>query len=498
MARAIVHGEPHAEGGAVTSEEGMPGTLANASNIEWFERFQAGDLVAFDEFVRQHFSRVAWDATAHVGDAERGARVATRVVAAAWEQRDRFASIYDLDRWLDATVHVESVREERRSSAELRWTPTSPPPAVPEPAAATAAEPAPTPPSSREAEVAPEPSPVPPSHRHTRPVLRSARYIAGEPRATPTSSAVSSAVSYFNRLPLPRALQFAVGTGVLLIAVVLWRTNSSSSASPSSALADTTGSRLVSATARSVVPLSDGTAVDLAPGATIRIPRAFGGAMRAVILDGGAALQVPAIKGTTFAAKAGSAMITTTAARFAVDGRDQETLLRVDDGSVTVAVDTVTKEVKAGEALRISGKTTTVASAADIDAVLAWTTGRLALKAMPLKALLPIIKQWYALDVKASGPMLEKSIAFTASLGAVSAALEALAKSGVPVKLDNGQFVAGDGPAAPVKSARGVASAPSSQRQHVPPPRATARAPKSSLPDINIELPTLRKLPGAP
>ncbi|HWZ58338.1 MAG TPA: FecR domain-containing protein [Gemmatimonadaceae bacterium] len=171
---------------------------------------------------------------------------------------------------------------------------------------------------------------------------------------------------------------------------------------------------------RATLTLADGTAITIAPGSRLEVAADFGRERRDVRLDGEAYFAVAHDAARPFTVFAGT-----------VTARDVGTAYVVrhytDDGAVRVAVREGRVDMsgagllRAGDiASRSADGAMRVEHGADTDAMVSWTTGRLAYHDTPLADVRGDLRRWYGIDV-AVRRAASDTVRFTGSLAGLPA-----------------------------------------------------------------------------
>lgn len=164
---------------------------------------------------------------------------------------------------------------------------------------------------------------------------------------------------------------------------------------------------------RATLRLADGTRVVLAPASTLRYANDFGVGGREVALDGEAYFDVVHDETRPFLVRAGNAVAEDRGTRFVVRAYGAQRHVDVAVASGVVALRS--SRAAAGEASVLTrgqlGRLTAdgravVTAAADIDAYVGWTQGRLVFHDTPLAEAAEELSRWYDVDVRLASPAL--------------------------------------------------------------------------------------------
>jgi ferric-dicitrate binding protein FerR (iron transport regulator) len=233
------------------------------------------------------------------------------------------------------------------------------------------------------------------------------------------------------RRPWAAPVAIAAVLGAFAVGGMRWMDRSSDATRAVSALAASEARvRTTRPGERATLELLDGTRAALGGSATLRIPRLYGPALRAVALDGSASFVVAPGSERPFHVQTPQAMLVATGTAFdvrafAADGR---TLVRVREGTVRVTAGDGTRSLAAGEALdvRPDGTMRPLAAAAAREAF-AWQEGRLAVTNRPLREALVEVERWFGLTLHVRDrALLDRPVTLDVPFGATRALLGAL------------------------------------------------------------------------
>lgn len=175
------------------------------------------------------------------------------------------------------------------------------------------------------------------------------------------------------------------------------------------------------------IKLADGTQVHMNVGSVLEVPRDFGAGSRSVRLTGQAAFNVTQKSGTPFVVAAPGAQVTVLGTEFVVRGYTPDVKVTVKSGRVSVGICTSngreTRPTSMCPALKNMTTLSPNESAsvdpegnvlathdADLEAEMAFTSGRLLLGSRPLVDLIPDLNRWYDADIRLSDDTLDSFV----------------------------------------------------------------------------------------
>ena len=229
-------------------------------------------------------------------------------------------------------------------------------------------------------------------------------------------------------VPLAASVAIAVG-GTLLMKYPAWRRSADAPAAAPLRVAQTVRG------GRQELRLADGTHIVLGPASTLRYPADFGTGPREVELTGEAYFEVTHDAAHPFRVRAGRAQAEDIGTAFGVRAYPEDSVVRVTvkEGSVSLGATTPGATARAvlipGQLGTLAnGKSAAVVTRVNVDASLAWMTGRLAFDETPLSEVLVQLGRWYDAPFRLADPSLA-SRTLTASFSTESLAdvLSALA-----------------------------------------------------------------------
>jgi ferric-dicitrate binding protein FerR (iron transport regulator) len=410
----------------------MATTFSSESDV--LAALRAGDEHALEQLFRDHYAALTAEAAGELENPSVAPVVVERAFLHAWDERTRFDSAPALESFLHDEVHEGAVRERQRRSALHHIAERSGAHHAHHAKHATAPAPRAT---------------VDESWAHLIAALHSAPPTvdagAAERRAQmyrhEAAEHVQSVTKHGNAL----VAWGLVAGGAIAVAGMMWVLNrTGAEVATTNALASPKARATTSAPGqRGLVTLLDGTRVTIGPESKLVVPEEFPKSPRAVQLEGTASFAVAAGQDKPFEVRAGKASLTTTAtsavtSEFAVSAfpEDSVVTLRVHDGSVTVTTPTESRTVPAGGALAITRDGAMREPTREAaDEALGWTDEHLTIANRPLREVLPLLRRWYALDVKApDASLLDRRVSMTAALGTprnAITAIESTAANGV-------------------------------------------------------------------
>jgi ferric-dicitrate binding protein FerR (iron transport regulator) len=230
-----------------------------------------------------------------------------------------------------------------------------------------------------------------------------------------------------------------VGLGALALVAILaigyWIDHAGEDSSTASAV-NAPDARIVSAAPAQIglVTLDDGSTVRLAPDSKLSIPSNFGPKVRAVKLQGAGSFTIAKGVDREFRVYAGDAIVAATGTAFTVRhyAEDSTVTVVVTEGAVEVRGAKNARSLSAGSALVVAGKDVEARAASpdERDAADGWRTGILSITNRQLRDVLPQLKRWYNLDVKAlDTSTLARTVTLRASLDSSRQAIRGVEKS---------------------------------------------------------------------
>jgi transmembrane sensor len=235
-----------------------------------------------------------------------------------------------------------------------------------------------------------------------------------------------------------RSVWLVLGIGAVALAAVIaigYLVDRAGADDSASSAVNASDARVVSSLAAQVgiVTLDDGTKVRLAPDSKLFIPKAFGGKLRAVKLEGAAAFDVAKGRDRDFRVLAGNSMIVAKGTAFTVRDypADSAVTVVVTEGAVEVRQGKTVSPLQANSALVMRANAAPrIASAEERDAADAWRTGTLAITNLPLRDVLPQLSRWYGLYVTVvDTTLLARTVTLRASIDSSHQAIRAIEQS---------------------------------------------------------------------
>lgn len=160
---------------------------------------------------------------------------------------------------------------------------------------------------------------------------------------------------------------------------------------------------------RARVILKDGTVVMLGPATNIRYLESFGKAGRDIELDGEALFTVVRSEGLPFTVNTAGTATRVLGTVFSVRkyASDAAVLVVVAEGKVSASSTVLTT----GDAAYISSTAQPIVQrGADVASELAWTTGNVRIRAMPLHQVIPELERWYNLEILADSKLMNQRV----------------------------------------------------------------------------------------
>ena len=395
----------------------MPVSLPSIDRAD-FDAFKSGDEMALERVYRKLAPAMSASALDEVGHAGGAARAMEQVMVRAWSHRTEFATPEQLHDLVTEELHESAMREKGRRQALRRFeehegggTQGSHTPATtidvnetwshilkalhPDVAAKAAAQQA-----------------AADASRHG-----AASHIAG----------VGKSMSKTTMAGIAIGLVVVLGGGLYLLQKASESTRVTSALRSKEAIQTST-----KAGQRGSMKLADASNVDLGADATLTIPKGFPEKMRAVMIDGAARFTVTAGRKELLEVHAGNAVILADGATFTLmTNKGEPVTIKVDSGTATVASESAKKVLTAGQAARVMPDGSLVDPTADqVAEATAWASGRLVVSNRTIKDLLPILKRWYNVEVRAEPALLTRRVTMNAALGRTDSVITALEIAG--------------------------------------------------------------------
>ena len=382
-----------------------------------FAAFKAGDEAALERIYRQVAGAMCASALEEVGHAAGAARAVEQVVARAWAHKTDFGTSEQLRDLLAAELHEASVREKGRRKAIRRFEEHEGGGVQGERTSSTTMDQ-----NEIWAHI------VKAIHPDNAALVAAKRAAAEASRhgAAAHIAGVGKRMSVLAMLGIAVAVIAIIGGGLFF----LQRAGEQSAVSTALRSKEAVQTE-TKAGQRGSMKLGDGSNADLGAEAALTVPKGFPDKMRAAQIAGAARFTVASGKKAPFELRAGSAIVKSAGATFTVmANKDEPVTIKVDSGAITVASDTATRQVAAGQAVRVMLDGSIVEPTADqVAEATSWVTGRLVVSNRSIKDLLPILKRWYNVDVRAEVPLLPRMVSLNAALGATDSVITALEKA---------------------------------------------------------------------
>jgi ferric-dicitrate binding protein FerR (iron transport regulator) len=414
----------------------IPATIAP----ELHRSLVQGDREALHRLFDEYAAPLTEAALAEVHAPNAAAHVVEHLFERAWHERRDFSSPEGLHDWLVAETHVMALREAARRASLRRF-------------------------EGHEAGGAHKAAPVTASHEAAASWVRVvARLDAAEAdpaagHALRRESARHGAAEHIKDVGKGVSTKVMVGGVVACFALASVIGYSMDRATEgltvTRALADK-GAHAVGTRAgqRGEAKLDDGTKVEIGADASVIVPKQFNREFRAVKLLGAARFTVAPNPKLPFEVRAGAMSIVATGTTFTVSAYDDApVVVSVQEGTVRVTVNAVTRDVPAGQGLvLLANGQLGVPNVDQRDEATAWADGRLVIANRTLKDALPVLKRWYALDLRPDAGLLDRTFWMSSRLGYADSAVTALEQAARVKQVWAGkQMVLVDNPAAATK-----------------------------------------------
>ena len=407
--------------------------------------FRAGDESTLERLFRERYAALTDEARQQFGETHGPApKVVERAFVRAWEARTRFETPEALESFLHESVHEQVVRERSRIAALHRIDGHG--------ARSVASGPA--------HQRAIEPLPPDEAWKHVHAMLHPA---SAEVRSKALDESRHEAAHHLASIAKKRSLKLPLITGAVIAAGILgalWYVDQNSEVAAISAALSAPDARLVSSGAGQIgtTQLRDGSTAKVGPDTKLTIAAGYGsGTVRAIKLDQGtASFQVrPGLK-EPFAVRVRDVTIFATGTAFDVTAfqREQDIVIRVREGAVSVRADGDPRTVSAGQAVTVSddGEIADV-SGGKLDEAVSWVDGKFAVANRPLREVLPLLTRWYRIELQVrDSSLLTRPVNAAAPLDSSMAAIRSIEKStGLKFDWDNKTMILRD-PATPLPS----------------------------------------------
>jgi transmembrane sensor len=187
---------------------------------------------------------------------------------------------------------------------------------------------------------------------------------------------------------------------------------------------------------RKAVTLMDGTRVTLAPASRIELPADYGKAGREMSLDGEALFEVVHDAAHPFRVRSGQVVTEDIGTRFAIRAWDNEATVQVAvvEGAVGVGAGHdrpllgVGRPLAPGDIATIADTAVAIAHHADVDAAVAFASGKLVFSDEPLHEALVDVARWYGVAVTLSDPAAaDRPVRGSFDAASLSVVLDAIA-----------------------------------------------------------------------
>lgn len=234
------------------------------------------------------------------------------------------------------------------------------------------------------------------------------------------STARHEAAEHVKNLAVERNWKPAVALGavavLILLAGIWWIQKAGADRAVASALAAPDARKYETSFFQQVnVTLDDGTVVRLGPESRLTVPKRFAIGLRSVGIEGIGNFDVKQVGSEPFDVRVGSASILATGTVFVVQKfkDDANALVWVKEGSVQVRVGETVRPVSANTSVTISNDgAISIASAEQVSEATTWTRDTVTIQGKPLRAVLPLLRRWYGLDIKVPNATLLDRQAF--------------------------------------------------------------------------------------
>ncbi len=187
------------------------------------------------------------------------------------------------------------------------------------------------------------------------------------------------------------------------------------------------------------VRLPDGTDVWLNAASSIKYPTAFIGEGRNVEITGEAYFEVKKDKTRPFHVKVNDMDVVVLGTHFNINSYPDEGSVKTTllEGSVEIHKNKIIRKLKPGQQAQSEGSQVQVANDVDLDQIMAWKNGEMALTYGNTQKLMEDISRWYDVDIEYSGKIPEGKFSGSISRNVpLSSILDALNAYGIQTRLE--------------------------------------------------------------
>lgn len=382
--------------------------------------FQHGDEKALEQLFRARFEPLTQQASAALGDEAAAPKVVEGAFVRIWEERGRIDSPEALEAFLFDAVKSGAARERSRRAAAHRMGGHDN-----HHAATTHSSAAAVTLDDAWAHVS--------TALHTPANVHSPQVQDALHEQLRHDAAVHVA-SLAKRPPWQLPTAIAVVLAITIFGAMRWMDRASADTAVTSALASPDGRNVSTLVAQfGSTTLLDGSKVALAADTKIRIPPNFGGAFRAIRVDGAASIDAAAAGERPLVVRVGDASVD--AGNASLDVRayaGEPAMVRVRSGQANVKAlsSGAAQAVAAGQAFVVANGTITPATPEQVAEAFAWADKRFVVANKPLNAVLPQLVRFYGLEMKTPDQsILTRPVTLQASLESSRELIAALEKS---------------------------------------------------------------------
>jgi ferric-dicitrate binding protein FerR (iron transport regulator) len=385
------------------------------------DAIRRGDESAFERLFRSWYPALIAEAKGQLGAQASGAsRVVERLFARLWKEREKITTAESLEAFVHGAVHDGAVRERSRLGALHRFEANE---RVHGGAAHQTAEPT-----------------VDDAWGHVRQQIHAGeggQELRAQSRAHSSHDAAAHMRSATKKSSWVIPAAGVAITGIVIIGAISFLAKGSSNAALTNGLIAGDAKNFTTGSAQiSMIELSDGTKVKLAPDSRLKVPSKFGNTVHGARIDGAAQFTAALQEGgsTPIEIRAGQASVflAKAVADITTDSVAGTALIRVREGSAEVRLDKETRALAAGSALVVdNNQTATVPAQAALDEATGWTDGRVTINNRPLKETLAAIKRWWGLELYLKdNAALSRSVTMSANLDSPKEAIASLEQGG--------------------------------------------------------------------
>lgn len=194
------------------------------------------------------------------------------------------------------------------------------------------------------------------------------------------------------------------------------------------------------------VTLPDGSKALLNAQSTIRFPTVFNGRERKVEITGEVYFEVAKDPNKPFIASVAGMAVEALGTQFNVNAYQEESTMATTllEGKVRVTYGKAAHTIEPGQQVLVQDRTgaTSLYTAVDVAAVMAWKNGLTVFKSQDIESIMRQLSRWYDVDIVYEGNIPDQTFTGTISRDAkLSAVLNMLEYAGIHFKIDNRKII---------------------------------------------------------